>query len=78
MQLPKKPHSPQSYKKNRIYKICQRVNKTTGQQVKKKPDLELRVKLAHKLTEKPENRYFKLSLTILRIYSRFSQYPFFF
>lgn len=35
MQLPKKPHSPQSYKKNRIYKICQRVNKPTGQQVKK-------------------------------------------
>ena len=35
MQLPKKPHSPQSYKKNRIKKICQRVNKSTGQQVKK-------------------------------------------
>lgn len=78
MQLPKKPHSPQSYKKNRIYKTPIQVNNPIGQQVKKSPDLELRVKFPHKLTEKPENRYFKLSLTILRIYLRFSQYPFFF
>ncbi len=35
MQLPKKPHSPQSYKKNRIYKTPIQVNNPTGQQVKK-------------------------------------------
>ena len=35
MQLPKKPHSPQSYKKNRIYKTPIQVNNPIGQQVKK-------------------------------------------
>ena len=35
MQLPKKPHSPQSYKKKPISKESQRVNKTTSQQVNK-------------------------------------------
>ena len=35
MQLPKKPHSPQSYKKKPISKESQQVNESTGQQVKK-------------------------------------------
>ena len=32
MQLPKKPHSPQSYKKKPISKESQRVNESTSQQ----------------------------------------------
>ena len=32
MQLPKKPHSPQSYKKKPISKESQQVNKSTSQQ----------------------------------------------
>ena len=31
MQLPKKPHSPQSYKKKPISKESQQVNESTGQ-----------------------------------------------
>ena len=33
MQLPKKPHSPQSYKKKPISKESQQVNESTSQQV---------------------------------------------
>ena len=35
MQLPKKPHSPQSYKKKPISKESQQVNESTSQQVNK-------------------------------------------
>lgn len=36
MQLPKKPHSPQSYKKKPISKESQQVNKSTSQRVNEK------------------------------------------
>ena len=35
MQLPKKPHSPQSYKKKPISKESQQVNESTSQRVNK-------------------------------------------
>ena len=36
MQLPKKPHSPQSYKKKPISKESQQVNESTRQRVNEK------------------------------------------
>ena len=53
MQLPKKPHSPQSYKKKPISKESQQVNGSTGQRVNKTT--------SQRVNEKSKYRDFEIS-----------------
>ena len=53
MQLPKKPHSPQSYKKKPISKESQQVNESTSQQVNKTT--------SQRVNEKSKYRNFEIS-----------------
>ena len=51
MQLPKKPHSPQSYKKKPISKESQQVNESTGQRVNKTTSQQVNEKSNYRIIE---------------------------
>ena len=61
MQLPKKPHSPQSYKKKPISKESQRVNKSTSQRVNKTTSQQVNKTTSQRVNEKSNYRNFEIS-----------------
>ena len=52
MQLPKKPHSPQSYKKKPISKESQQVNESTRQRVNKTTSQQVNKTTSQRVNEK--------------------------
>ena len=65
MQLPKKPHSPQSYKKKPISKESQRVNKSTSQQVNKTTSQQVNKTTSQRVNEKSNYRDFERAEAIV-------------
>ena len=61
MQLPKKPHSPQSYKKKPISKESQQVNESTSQRVNKTTSQQDNGSTSERVNEKSKYRDFEIS-----------------